>query len=173
MEKFDCSDCGQCCHIRNNVDLRDEDVGFLVSQAKKQGLFYLADPRSMTFPMTRDEKIVLEKGAEDRDIDLRIRPLKAFRRGDKIFIINYFMDHKVCPFFDEKNLLCTCYDKRPLACRAFPILSAKHCMLGDCPKKIRCDLSKEGRSVYGPSYDHAVEFDRRNEELSSMIRELQ
>ncbi|MFX1487381.1 MAG: YkgJ family cysteine cluster protein [Promethearchaeota archaeon] len=102
---FQCLRCGECCK-----KLRKE-----VASGVVQGLFL--------FP--KEVKLV-KSLARQHGLKISIKPQQAIgkkRHGKprlrKTF--SYQIADLMCPFFDEKTNACIIYEKRPTACRAFPI----------------------------------------------------
>lgn len=94
--KFECLKCGECCR---NLHIKVEKIGTI-------GLFLLPNELGL-FPA---ETVVPLYGAG----------LKGKSRPRPEVIYAYQILQNVCPHLTEENL-CDVYDRRPLACRAFPL----------------------------------------------------
>lgn len=95
IPRFECKRCGACC--KNMFDRAGESVF---------GMMLLPEEREL-FP--GNVKPYMAAGTKGRR---RERPKKVFA---------YQMTLDTCPHLTESNV-CSIYDKRPLACRAFPIV---------------------------------------------------
>lgn len=47
------------------------------------------------------------------------------------YVVNHQLNVNVCPHLSKDNL-CRVYDKRPLACQAFPLIAMAPWTIGDC-----------------------------------------
>jgi Fe-S-cluster containining protein len=94
--RFQCLRCGDCCsHLLNEVENFGVTNGLLLLPIEK-GLF----PNHMVKPQWG---------------------LGSSARDEPEHTATYQLTENVCPFY-EKESGCTVRDKRPLICRAFPIL---------------------------------------------------
>jgi len=96
MFKFECLKCGECCR---NLHIKVEKIGTV-------GLFLLPNERGL-FPA---ETVIPLYGAG----------LKGKSRPRPEVIFAYQILQSICPHLTEENL-CDVYDRRPIACRAFPL----------------------------------------------------
>lgn len=116
--KFSCvQGCSDCCIYRDYYpSVRYGKIGVLVLP---------------------DEKPVLESLARERNIKVKILPRLAIGTDSPDTIIAYQMmgkkdDGDLCPFLDVESTArsphggfrCGIYDKRPLACRAYPVIDS-------------------------------------------------
>ncbi len=124
--KFSCvQGCSDCCIYRDYYpSVRYGKIGVLVLP---------------------DEKPVLESIARERNIEVKILPRLASGTDSPDTIIAYQMmgkndDGDLCPFLDVEGpdssphggFRCGIYDKRPAACRAYPVIdSAKSARLDE------------------------------------------
>ncbi len=95
--RFKCLHCGRCC--RNILRGYNGIISGLVLFPDETELF----PKETVFPS-------IGLGFD------RIDPLKPES------IVTYQIDSEDCPHLSEKNT-CKIYDKRPLICRAFPLIT--------------------------------------------------
>ena len=100
---FSCLRCGKCCQ---NLIMPDLVTG------KKRGL--------SLFP---DEVKRLKKLARKLGVSLEIKEFIGFGRGRRKphKIVAYQLAQSICPFYDENSRSCRIYEKRPLACRSYPL----------------------------------------------------
>ncbi|MEM4710503.1 MAG: YkgJ family cysteine cluster protein [Candidatus Woesearchaeota archaeon] len=130
-KKFICTQCGECCHIREkkNVSLEEEKKYFNYMYYSF-GIIYLSKLQDITINIWPEEKDLLEKEAKNLGIKIKILPKRCFYNSEQgeLVIIDYYIDHDICPFF-KKNL-CIIYDKRPLICKSYPLLTENN--LGKC-----------------------------------------
>jgi Fe-S-cluster containining protein len=135
-KNFVCTQCGECCHIREDKGISlEEEQAYSTFMYKNYGVIYLAALNSITINVWPEEHEALINEAIKRNIDLKMKPKRAVYNVNtkELLIIDYFIDHDICPFFDKKNKLCTVYDIRPLICRSYPLLTTKN--LGKCKYK--------------------------------------
>jgi Fe-S-cluster containining protein len=133
MEQFYCKNCGQCCHLRkDNVfdDAKDKD--FVDLMFNEYGITYLAPIHNITINIWPEEKDLLIAEAKSRGMQINIAPKRGIydTKLGNLIILDYFIDHDVCPFFDDKTKSCTVYSIRPLICRSYPLTSTN--TLGSC-----------------------------------------
>ena len=119
-----CVRCGDCCHIRqeNLVKLTDaEDFRIRKKLYENTGIIYLFSLKHYTISLTKEEKQILEAEAKKLKIKIKIKPKKITinKNKAKANIIDYFLDHDICPFLKGKNF-CLIYNSRPQVCRIFP-----------------------------------------------------
>jgi Fe-S-cluster containining protein len=135
---FNCVQCGECCHIREkDKGISDEDEEkYRAYMFSKFGIIYLANLSDITINVWPEEADRIKDAAKKRKIHLKMMPKRAVydNKGHELIILDYFIDHDICPFFDEKKRLCGIYDDRPSICRSYPLLTTKN--LGKCIYKI-------------------------------------
>src|SRR3989339_106874 len=153
---FICTQCGECCHIREKKNITDKDEqNYFNYMHKHYGIIYLAPLSEITINISPEEKHILEQEAKNKNIDLSIKPKRAIAlKSNELLILDYFIDHDICPFFDRKNKLCTVYDKRPLICRSYPLLSSK--TLGKCKFKKKNPKMYSYEKIYAKKLDSIV-----------------
>jgi Fe-S-cluster containining protein len=133
---FICTQCGECCHIREKKDItEEEEQGYRNYMFKHYGIIYLAKLSEITINVFPEEKEILDKIASEKGIRINIRPKRAIydMAGNQLIILDYFIDHDICPFFDRKNKLCGVYEHRPMICQSYPLISTKS--FGKCKYK--------------------------------------
>lgn len=164
---FICTQCGECCHIREqkNISVEQEDAYFSYIY-KDLGLLYFARLSDITINVWPEEKEELEKQAKNKGITINIKPKRGFyNKKDKAFIIiDYFIDHDICPFFDEKKKQCGVYEHRPLICRSYPLLTTN--TLGKCKYK-KLDVN-----AYDSEKPAAEQLEVRTTTIKRVIKEL-
>jgi Fe-S-cluster containining protein len=104
---FACLKCGICCR----------------SLKTKQNPFSLG---LFLFPK---EAELLNQLGEARNVKLTIFPQQGVttkretdvKKPEKVF--SYQLADPICPFLDGETNKCAIYDQRPVACRAFPVLT--------------------------------------------------
>lgn len=118
-KKAPCLKCGGCCHIREKAFLDEkEDLEVRRATYANTGIIYLYPMSRYTISLTQEEKEVMEKLAKEKRVELNILPKKVVIQDDKVVVIDWFVDHDVCPFY--KNKECTIYGQRPKVCAMFP-----------------------------------------------------
>jgi Fe-S-cluster containining protein len=95
---FKCYNCGRCCR---NLLFEDQGIvnGLSLRTKKEAELF----PKEMVFPS-------FGIGLDPNDLS---KPKK---------IVSYQLGVNDCPFISDSNV-CELYEKRPLVCRGFPLMS--------------------------------------------------
>jgi Fe-S-cluster containining protein len=116
-----CTRSGRCCHIRDKaiMDVK-EDIEFRKAMYAKTGVIYMYPMSRYTITLTKAEKERLEKRALEKKVQLHILPKKIMFINNQIAVIDWFIDHDICPFFNETEIACTIYKDRPLVCKHFP-----------------------------------------------------
>jgi len=135
---FNCTQCGECCHIREKdkgISIEDEEK-YRHYMFNKFGIIYLARLTDITINVWPEEAEILKKEAKVKGVKLNIVPKRAVydKSHHELIILDYYIDHDVCPFFDKKDRLCRVYSSRPLICRSYPLLTTKN--LGKCKYKL-------------------------------------
>jgi Fe-S-cluster containining protein len=133
---FICTQCGECCHIREKKNFsQEEEHAYYRFMFNKFGIIYLASLNHITINVWPEEKDILVSEAKKKNIELRIKPKRALYnlKNQELIILDYYIDHDTCPFFDKKNKLCQIYNERPLICRSYPLLTTRS--YGKCKYK--------------------------------------
>lgn len=135
---FNCTLCGECCHIR------EKDKGISIEDEEKYrqymfnmfGIIYLARLSDITINVWPEEAEKLKEEAKLKGIKLNIVPKRVVydKSHHELIILDYYIDHDVCPFFNHKSKLCGVYNVRPIICRSYPLLTTKN--LGKCQYKL-------------------------------------
>jgi len=160
---FICTQCGECCYIRENKNItKKEEDSFKNYLFRHYGIIYLADLSEITISLIPEEKDRLENEAKKRNLELAIKPKRAIydKKEDRLIILDYFIDHDICPFFDIKSKNCTVYDIRPTICRSYPLTTTKS--YGKCKYK-KLDFM---------AYDKELTQAKNSEDLIKRQKEL-
>ncbi|MFW6231063.1 MAG: YkgJ family cysteine cluster protein [Nanoarchaeota archaeon] len=121
LKKEACRQCGRCCHIRDaQIMDEEEDLKLRERLYEKVGILYLYPFHRYTISLTQKEKEILEKEAERREITLKVIPKKIRIIEGQYHVMDWSLDHDICPFFDKTTKHCTIYALRPEVCRVFP-----------------------------------------------------
>ncbi|MGV8151254.1 MAG: YkgJ family cysteine cluster protein [Candidatus Woesearchaeota archaeon] len=164
---FICTKCGECCHIREKKNISEEEERkYHLYMYKKFGIIYLAKLSEITINVWPEEKDLLEAEAKKRGIKILLRPKRAFydSKDNALVILDYFIDHGICPFFDRKEKKCTVYNIRPLICQSYPLLTTK--TLGKCKYK-KIDVNH-----YDSEKKPALELEKRTSIIKNTIKDL-
>jgi len=135
---FNCTLCGECCHIREKdkgISNEDEEK-YRHYMFNKFGIIYLARLSDITINVWPEEAEVLKEEAKLRGIKLDLVPKRAVydKSHHELIILDYYINHDICPFYDKKSRLCGIYLNRPLICNSYPLLTTKN--LGKCKYKL-------------------------------------
>jgi Fe-S-cluster containining protein len=135
---FNCVQCGECCHIRErdkNISIEDEEK-YRQYMYSKFGILYLARLTDITINIWPEEAEALKREAKSKDIKLKILPKRAVydQKHHELIILDYYLDHDICPFFNINRKTCGIYGSRPMICRSYPLLTTK--ILGKCKHKL-------------------------------------
>lgn len=135
---FNCVMCGSCCHIREKdkgISIEDEEK-YRHYMFNKFGIIYLARLNDITINVWPEEAEILQNEAKIKGIKLNIVPKRAVydKSHHELIILDYYLDHDICPFFDKNSKLCGVYQIRPLICNSYPLLTTKN--LGKCKYKL-------------------------------------
>jgi Fe-S-cluster containining protein len=130
------------------------------------GIIYLASLHEITINVWPEEKELLEAEAKKRGISINIRPKRAVYnpKSNELVILDYFIDHDICPFFDSSHKTCTVYDIRPLICRSYPLLTTQ--TMGKCRYK------KLDFNAYGSEIDEAKKLEERVRKQKAIIKNM-
>ena len=164
---FVCTQCGECCHIRENKNIDHvEEKNYHNYMFKHFGIIYLAKLTDITINISPNEKKVLDKIAKEKDITLNIKPKRAVydQKNHQLIIIDYFIDHDICPFFDKKHKSCTVYNFRPYICRSYPLTSTK--------SYGKCIFKKLDYSAYGEELLYAKKLEDIITKQKSILRKM-
>jgi len=139
---FNCTMCGSCCHIREKdkgISSEDEEK-YREYMYSKFGIIYLARLSDITINVWPEEAEKLKGEAEFKGIKINIAPKRAVydKKAHELIILDYFIDHDICPFYNNKDRLCGVYEVRPIICRSYPLLTTKN--LGKCKYKFEDPL---------------------------------
>ena len=84
------------------------------------GILYIYPLSKYTISLSHEEKEFFEKEASLNGIKLKVIPKKIkFLDGDFV-VIDWSLDHDICPFFDIEDKNCAIYENRPAVCKSFP-----------------------------------------------------
>ncbi len=135
---FNCTLCGSCCHIREKDKgiSNEEEEQYRHYMFNKFGIIYLARLTDITINVWPEEAEKLKEEAKIKGVKLKIVPKRAVydKSHHELIILDYYLDHDICPFFDKKSKLCGVYSIRPIICRSYPLLTTKN--LGKCEYKL-------------------------------------
>jgi Fe-S-cluster containining protein len=136
---FNCTQCGECCHIREKnkgISSEDEDK-YRHYMFNKFGIIYLAKLDDITINVWPEEADLLKKEALKRNITIDLIPKRVVynKKSHELIILDYFINHDVCPFFNETTKQCGVYNVRPIICRSYPLLTTTN--LGKCKYKLQ------------------------------------
>ena len=139
---FNCTMCGECCHIREkDKGISPEDEAkYREYMYSKFGIIYLARLSDITINVWPEEAERLKEEAKQKGITIHIVPKRAIydKKAHELIILDYYIDHDICPFFNKKDRLCGVYAARPIICRSYPLLTTKN--LGKCEYKFENPL---------------------------------
>lgn len=148
-----CVRTGECCHIRENVTIKDE------AKIKQQvyansGVLYLYPLSRYTISLNHQESQYMREEAKRRGIKISILPKKViYDPVDDIAIVyDWFVDHEVCPFLEGKNH-CSIYDKRPNICQDFPFHHLKNSQL----EEIKSFITEQQITITHEPYEELVQ----------------
>jgi Fe-S-cluster containining protein len=139
-----CKRCGACCHIRDKAILSSkEDKELRKKIYEKIGILYQYPLKRYTISLSHEEKELLEKAAKIKGIEIKILPKKIRVIEGKYVVMDWFLDHDVCPFYSEIDKKCTIYKQRPAVCKAFP-------------NQFLFELEKEKNDVFREPFDDVL-----------------
>lgn len=124
-KKEPCVRCGDCCHIRDKIDFSsEEDLYMRKAVYANSKILYLFPMTHYTITISTEEKAILEAEAKKLGIKISILPKKVAYDSakDKAYVLDWFIDHDICPFYDEEGKCCGIYESRPQICKDFPKL---------------------------------------------------
>lgn len=105
--RFSCLKCGTCCRSLQTKH-KDYYSGLFLFPKEVKKLRQLSHAKGVKLT------ILPQQGVTTKIKKHIIKPDK---------IISYQLADSICPFLDRETNRCTVYDKRPVTCRAFPILT--------------------------------------------------
>ena len=166
---FNCTQCGECCNIREKdkgISNEDEEK-YRQYMFNNFGIIYLARLTDITINVWPEEAETLKNEASLRGIKLKLIPKRAIydKSHHELIILDYFIDHDICPFFNNEDKLCTIYEQRPLICRSYPLLTTKN--LGKCKYKLANPLDYDTEKVWAQKLEAVINLQKNI--LSSMI----
>jgi len=133
--RFACNGCGHCC--RHLVDLPDPRWPAAFDDLAPFGLYLL--PSRGGLAVWSEERRVMLAEAKRRGFGLAFRPsLAALDERLGLVAFAWEAEHDVCPFVGEDNR-CGIYDRRPTACRAYPLRHSR----GGWTASASCDAAFE------------------------------
>jgi Fe-S-cluster containining protein len=150
---FICTQCGECCHIRESKNISEaEEASYRKYMYRHYGIIYLAKLSDITINIWPEEKYLLEKYAKDQGIIISIKPKRAIydESKDRLIILDYFIDHEICPFFDKNTNTCNVYDTRPIICKSYPLTGSD--------SYGKCEYKKLDIKAYGNEHDEAIKL---------------
>ncbi|WP_317896346.1 YkgJ family cysteine cluster protein [Pyrofollis japonicus] len=97
MKRFECLFCEHCCYFEDPIEM----------------------PTVFAW-----EKRLLEELAEARGIRLEFEPIQIFRDKNGICVVTLYrwIIRGFCPFYDRETKKCTIHEKKPYACKMYPLL---------------------------------------------------
>lgn len=103
---------------------------------REHGVYHCADRAHVGLSLSPDEAEALRAEAEARRMRLRLHPrtfLLESRRRIAV-VLDWHMPYASCPFLVDFK--CTAYEKRPLVCRAYPVMAPAPAwaLAPECPK---------------------------------------
>lgn len=136
---FQCPpDCGWCCtHLERTPEPAEaaatEDFRAML---RDLGVYHCRDAVTVGLSLSNAEADALRGEAEARGMNIRLHPrtfLLETRRGVAV-VLDWHLPHVECPFYADYK--CTVYDKRPLVCRAYPVLAPAPAwrLAPECPR---------------------------------------
>jgi Fe-S-cluster containining protein len=133
----------------------------------KFGIIYLARLSEITINVWPEEAETLKKEAKARGIKLIIVPKRAVydRSHHELIILDYFINHDICPFFNKEEKLCTVYEHRPLICRSYPLLTTKN--LGKCKYKLTNPDDYDSEKIWAEKLESMISLQKNL--IQSMI----
>src|SRR6056297_1570927 len=165
QERFECFRCGKCCHE---------------IEEKSPGIY-------KRIPIYPEEADILEEIAKKREIPLKMIEDLVFPdiKNKKILVLTWRIileKNEVCPFYG-KNKGCTIHEKKPLACRAYPLaikrVDAFNMKIDIDPlcsftiqrrKKLENINAEKLKQIYKDEYKWAMKMLKRNKKAIMKIR---
>lgn len=132
------SDCGWCCtHLEREPSPEErEATAFFRDVMREQGVYHCADKPHIGLSLSPAEAAALREESEARGMRVRLHPrtyLLETRRRVAV-VLDWHLPYASCPFYSDFK--CTAYDKRPLVCRAYPVMAPapRWSLAPECPK---------------------------------------
>jgi Fe-S-cluster containining protein len=98
---------------------------------RQEGVYHCGDAITTGLSLTNAEAAALRSDPRGARIHPRTFLLEPRRRV--AVVLDWHLPHAECPFYESHR--CTVYEKRPLPCRAFPVMLASPLQLApECPK---------------------------------------
>jgi Fe-S-cluster containining protein len=154
---FNCTLCGECCHIRENKGITSEDEQkYREFMYAKFGIIYLARLNDITINIWPEEAEILKQEAKEKKINIKLVPKRVIydKLHHEIIILDYFIDHDICPFFNKKDRLCSVYKSRPIICHSYPLLTTKN--LGKCSYKLEDPRDYDSEMIAAEKLDKMI-----------------
>ncbi|MBR9676214.1 YkgJ family cysteine cluster protein [Candidatus Woesearchaeota archaeon] len=116
-----CSRCGGCCVIREDKNLKTmDDLQIRKKIFGDHGVLYSKPTWEYTINITQKEKKKLESLAKTKKVMISIKAKKRIFENNELVILDYYLDHDTCPFYNERKKSCLIYEDRPKICKDFP-----------------------------------------------------
>jgi len=127
---------------------------------KNYGIIYLAPLNEITINIWPEEVDVLKAEARVKRINIDIKPKRAIYDAKKhqLIIVDYYIDHDICPFFDKTKKGCTIHKKRPLICKSYPLTGTKS--YGKCKYKLLDFNSYEDEMLHAFKLDELLKKEK-------------
>ena len=128
-----CVRTGECCHIREKVQIDAEQEAFLKQHVfVTSGVVYLYPFSRYTISISHEEAEFMRAEAQKRKLALKILPKKVLYDAshDRAIVFDWFVDHAVCPFLQGTNH-CSIYASRPKICKDFPFRHLNNSQLAE------------------------------------------
>lgn len=135
VDAFACPpDCGWCCtHLHREVP-REEARATREFRAllRGEGVYHCSDAVTTGLSLSNAEAAPLR--ADPRGATIHPRTFLLETRRRVAVVLDWHLPHAVCPFYADHK--CTVYDKRPLPCRAYPVMLSTPALklAPECPK---------------------------------------
>jgi len=100
---FVCTQCGECCHIREEKKLTEkEEETYKSFMYKHFGIIYLANLSDITINIWPEERVILEQTAKNKSKSIIIRPKRAVynAKTNNLIILDYFL-HNIFSFLNN------------------------------------------------------------------------
>lgn len=121
MSGFACPpDCGHCCTHLEREPEPEERRALLAYRAmlRDEGVYGCADAPYTGLSLSNEEAAALRDDPRGRVIHPRTWLIETRRR--LAVVLDWHMPRSSCVFYEDFR--CTVYEKRPLVCRAYPVM---------------------------------------------------